>query len=113
MGSFTIEQIKAIMDKQDHIRNMSIIAHVDHGKSTLSDALVCKAGIIASKNAGDARYTNTRDDEKERGITIKCVDVLQIRYQTERKRGGVPDQPNRLTRPRRLQLRGYRSPASH
>jgi elongation factor 2 len=49
MVNFTIEEIRAIMDKQDNIRNMSVIAHVDHGKSTLSDALVCKAGIIAEK----------------------------------------------------------------
>ena len=49
MVNFTIEEIRAIMDNQDRIRNMSVIAHVDHGKSTLSDALVCKAGIIASK----------------------------------------------------------------
>ena len=63
------------MDNQDNIRNMSVIAHVDHGKSTLSDALVCKAGIIASKVAGDARYTDTREDEKERGITIKSTGV--------------------------------------
>ena len=63
------------MDNQDNIRNMSVIAHVDHGKSTLSDALVCKAGIISSKVAGDARYTDTREDEKERGITIKSTGV--------------------------------------
>jgi elongation factor 2 len=49
MVNFTIEEIRKIMDSQEHIRNMSVIAHVDHGKSTLSDALVCKAGIIASK----------------------------------------------------------------
>lgn len=49
MVNFTIEQIRGIMDNQDNIRNMSVIAHVDHGKSTLSDALVCKAGIIAEK----------------------------------------------------------------
>jgi elongation factor 2 len=75
MVNFTIEEIRAIMDKQPNIRNMSVIAHVDHGKSTLSDALVCKAGIIANKVAGDARYTDTRDDEKERGITIKSTGV--------------------------------------
>lgn len=54
---------------------MSVIAHVDHGKSTLTDSLICKAGIIASKVAGDARYTDTREDEKERGITIKSTGV--------------------------------------
>jgi elongation factor 2 len=48
---------------------------VDHGKSTLTDSLVSKAGIIASRNAGDMRYTDTRDDEKERGITIKSTAI--------------------------------------
>lgn len=75
MVNFTIEEIRQIMDNQNNIRNMSVIAHVDHGKSTLSDALVCKAGIIASKMAGNARYTDTREDEKERGITIKSTGV--------------------------------------
>jgi len=75
MVNFSLEEIREIMDKQNNIRNMSVIAHVDHGKSTLSDALVCKAGIIANKVAGDARYTDTRDDEKERGITIKSTGV--------------------------------------
>ena len=75
MVNFTIEEIRGIMDNQDNIRNMSVIAHVDHGKSTLSDALVCKAGIIANKVAGTARYTDTREDEKERGITIKSTGV--------------------------------------
>lgn len=48
---------------------------VDHGKSTLSDSLVSKAGIIASAKAGDTRYMDTRPDEKERGITIKSTAI--------------------------------------
>lgn len=54
---------------------MSVIAHVDHGKSTLTDSLVSKAGIIAAAKAGDMRFTDTREDEKERGITIKSTAV--------------------------------------
>jgi elongation factor 2 len=52
---------------------MSVIAHVDHGKSTLTDSLVCKAGIIASQKAGEMRFTDTRKDEQERCITIKST----------------------------------------
>ena len=61
------------MDLKDNIRSMSVIAHVDHGKTTLTDSLVSKAGIIANARAGDARYTDTRKDEAERGITIKST----------------------------------------
>ncbi len=48
------------MDKQANIRNISVIAHVDHGKSTLSDSLVAKAGIISEKIAGKARVLDNR-----------------------------------------------------
>jgi hypothetical protein len=63
------------MDLTSNIRNMSVIAHVDHGKSTLTDALVCKAGIISADRAGTARFTDNRADEAERGITIKSTGV--------------------------------------
>ena len=63
------------MDMKHNIRSMSVIAHVDHGKTTLTDSLVQKAGIISSKAAGGARYTDTRADEAERGITIKSTGI--------------------------------------
>ena len=63
------------MDKVTNVRNMSVIAHVDHGKSTLSDSLVQKAGIISAAKAGDARFMDTRKDEQERGITIKSTAI--------------------------------------
>ena len=75
MVKFTIEQIRKIMDNQNNIRNMSVIAHVDHGKSTLTDSLIAKAGIISEDKAGDERYTDGRPDEAERGITIKSTGV--------------------------------------
>lgn len=75
MVNFTIDQIRSIMDKKHNIRNMSVIAHVDHGKSTLTDSLVSKAGIIASAKAGETRFTDTRKDEQERCITIKSTAI--------------------------------------
>jgi elongation factor 2 len=75
MVNFTPEQMRAIMDFKFNLRNMSVIAHVDHGKSTLTDSLVCKAGIISAKHAGTARYTDTRQDEIDRGITIKSTGI--------------------------------------
>jgi len=75
MVNFTVDQIRAQMDKTDYIRNMCVIAHVDHGKSTLTDSLVSKAGIVAAAKAGDARYTDTRPDEQERCITIKATGI--------------------------------------
>jgi len=75
MVKFTIDELRAEMEKTNNIRNMSVIAHVDHGKSTLTDSLVAAAGIIAMENAGDVRLTDTRADEAERGITIKSTGI--------------------------------------
>ncbi|CUM63487.1 uncharacterized protein PRCAT00001063001 [Priceomyces carsonii] len=89
-----MEQIRELMDKVANVRNMSVIAHVDHGKSTLTDSLVQKAGIISAAKAGEARFTDTRKDEQERGITIKSTaislfasmddsDVKEIKQKTD------------------------------
>ena len=72
---FSIDQVREIMSKKHNIRNMSVIAHVDHGKSTLTDSLVAAAGIISMDAAGDARLTDTRADEQERCITIKSTGI--------------------------------------
>uniref|UniRef100_A0A915DU99 Tr-type G domain-containing protein n=1 Tax=Ditylenchus dipsaci TaxID=166011 RepID=A0A915DU99_9BILA len=75
MVNFTVDEIRGLMDKKKNIRNMSVIAHVDHGKSTLTDSLVSKAGIIAGSKAGETRFTDTRKDEQERCITIKSTAI--------------------------------------
>jgi len=75
MVNFTVDQVRECMDKKDNIRNMSVIAHVDHGKSTLTDSLVAKAGIIAAAKAGETRATDTRKDEQDRCITIKSTAI--------------------------------------
>ncbi|KAK4541644.1 Elongation factor 2 [Oleoguttula mirabilis] len=75
MVNFTVEEIRGLMDRPQNIRNMSVIAHVDHGKSTLTDSLLARAGIISAKNAGNQRATDTRPDEQERGVTIKSTAI--------------------------------------
>jgi elongation factor 2 len=75
MVNFTVDQIREMMDYRDNIRNISVIAHVDHGKSTLTDSLIGHAGIIAKAKAGDTRFMDTRKDEQDRTITIKSTSV--------------------------------------
>jgi elongation factor 2 len=75
MVNFTVDEIRGMMDKRHNIRNISVIAHVDHGKSTLTDSLIGHAGIIAKAKAGDTRFMDTRKDEQDRTITIKSTGV--------------------------------------
>jgi elongation factor 2 len=63
------------MTSTRNIRNISVIAHVDHGKSTLSDSLVGAAGLISASAIGNKRYMSVRKDEQEKGITIKSSSI--------------------------------------
>jgi len=89
MVKFTIDQLRGIMDQPTNIRNMSVIAHVDHGKSTLTDSLVAAAGIIAMEDSGNVRLTDTRQDEKDRGITIKSTGI-SLYFEFSESFGDIP-----------------------
>ncbi|KAJ2426795.1 Cytoplasmic GTPase/eEF2-like protein (ribosomal biogenesis) [Coemansia sp. RSA 2524] len=66
-----------------NIRNVCVLAHVDHGKTTLSDALLATNGIISSKLAGKIRYLDSREDEQQRGITMESSGISLYHKQTE------------------------------
>lgn len=71
MPSVPTSELVALQANTQNIRNLCVLAHVDHGKTTLSDALISSNGIISDKLAGKIRYMDNRKDEQLREITMK------------------------------------------
>lgn len=65
------ERLVALQHAAEGIRNICVLAHVDHGKTSLTDALIATNGIISPKLAGKIRYLDSRPDEQLRGITME------------------------------------------
>lgn len=70
-----VEDVVRLMSNAKNIRNMGIVAHVDHGKTTLSDSLVARAGLISKELAGEQRVLDYDPQEQARGITIKAANI--------------------------------------
>lgn len=73
-----VDRVKDIMKNPPNIRNIAICAHIDHGKTTLSDNLLAGAGMMSEDLAGSARVLDFHSDEAERGITIDSAAVSMV-----------------------------------
>ncbi|KAJ5745861.1 hypothetical protein N7520_011043 [Penicillium odoratum] len=71
MPVVNVDDLVRLQRKPDDIRNICILAHVDHGKTSLTDGLIATNGIISPKLAGKIRYLDSRPDEQLRGITME------------------------------------------
>ncbi len=72
------ERVTALMDKPEKIRNIGIVAHIDHGKTTLSDNLLAGAGMISMELAGKQLFMDFDELEQARGITIDSANVSMV-----------------------------------
>src|SRR3989344_6031391 len=72
------EKVSKLMRDPEHIRNIAIAAHIDHGKTTFSDNLLLGAGMISEELAGKQLALDFHEDEQQRGITIDAANVSMV-----------------------------------
>jgi len=73
-----VDRVAALMSEPKMIRNIGIVAHIDHGKTTLSDNLLAGAGMLSKELAGNACWTDSDEEEQARGITIDSANVSMV-----------------------------------
>ncbi|MDY6930366.1 MAG: elongation factor EF-2 [Halobacteriota archaeon] len=73
-----VERVNELMNKPDMIRDIGIVAHIDHGKTTLTDNLLAGAGMISKELAGRQLFMDFDEQEQARGITINAANVSMV-----------------------------------
>ncbi len=98
------ENILEMMHNPEQIRNIGLIGHIDHGKTTLSDSLLAEAGLLSKSLAGEARVLDYLEEEQRRGITMKSANI-SLRYDHSLK-GSKPFLINLVDTPGHLDFSG-------
>ncbi|KPA79731.1 elongation factor 2-like protein [Leptomonas pyrrhocoris] len=97
MSLLTTEEVRRLSQKPANIRNFCMVAHVDHGKTTLSDYLVASNGILSPQLAGEVRLLDSRPDEQERCITMKASSIaLSHSYESSNYVLNLVDSPGHI-----------------
>ncbi|XP_076339348.1 elongation factor-like GTPase 1 [Tachypleus tridentatus] len=97
MRTVSVQQLIELQQNRKNIRNICILAHVDHGKTTVADCLIASNRIISERLAGKLRYLDSRKDEQERGITMKSSAIsLHFTFGSENYLINLIDSPGHV-----------------
>lgn len=81
------ERVRELQANTANVRNICILAHVDHGKTSLSDSLLATNGFISQRMAGKVRFLDSREDEQLRGITME-LSAISLYFRVMRRKEG-------------------------